>query len=70
MRDGATLISYIQPAQNAALVDALAAKQLTVLAMDQVPRISRDGRVTLLVLTGIDSITRFFFPAWMIVSRV
>ncbi len=41
MRDGATLISYIQPAQNKALVEALAKKQLTVLAMDQVPRISR-----------------------------
>jgi NAD(P) transhydrogenase subunit alpha len=41
MREGATLISYIQPAENAALVDKLAARKLTVLAMDQVPRISR-----------------------------
>ncbi len=41
MRHGATLISYIQPAQNKELVEALAKKQLTVLAMDQVPRISR-----------------------------
>jgi proton-translocating NAD(P)+ transhydrogenase subunit alpha len=41
MRDGATLISYIQPAESAELIDKLAAKRLTVLAMDQVPRISR-----------------------------
>src|SRR6185436_17691152 len=38
---GATLISYIQPAENPELVERLAGKRLTVLAMDQVPRISR-----------------------------
>jgi NAD(P) transhydrogenase subunit alpha len=41
MREGATLISYIQPAENPQLLDKLAARKLTVLAMDQVPRISR-----------------------------
>jgi NAD(P) transhydrogenase subunit alpha len=41
MRDGATLISYIQPAEDPELVQRLAAHHLTVLAMDQVPRISR-----------------------------
>jgi NAD(P) transhydrogenase subunit alpha len=41
MRDGATLISYVQPAENSELVERLAGKRLTVLAMDQVPRISR-----------------------------
>ena len=41
MRDGATLVSYILPADNAELLEKLAAKRLTVLAMDQVPRISR-----------------------------
>jgi NAD(P) transhydrogenase subunit alpha len=41
MRDGATLISYIHPAENPELLAKLAAKRLTVLAMDQVPRISR-----------------------------
>jgi len=41
MREGATLISYIQPAEHAELVARLAARKLTVLAMDQVPRISR-----------------------------
>src|SRR3954469_21597820 len=41
MREGATLISYIQPAENPELIERLAARRLTVLAMDQVPRISR-----------------------------
>ncbi len=41
MREGATLISYIQPAENPELLARLAARRLTVLAMDQVPRISR-----------------------------
>jgi H+-translocating NAD(P) transhydrogenase subunit alpha len=41
LREGAILISYIFPAENAELVDALAARKATVLAMDQVPRISR-----------------------------
>jgi NAD(P) transhydrogenase subunit alpha len=41
LREGATLISYIFPAENPELVDALAARKATVLAMDQVPRISR-----------------------------
>src|SRR4051812_44828646 len=41
LREGGTLISYILPAANADLVDKLAARKVTVLAMDQVPRISR-----------------------------
>jgi NAD(P) transhydrogenase subunit alpha len=41
MREGATLISYIQPSDSPELIEKLAAKKLTVLAMDQVPRISR-----------------------------
>src|SRR5512134_2328142 len=41
MREGATLVSFIWPAQNAQLMEALAARQATVLAMDSVPRISR-----------------------------
>ncbi len=41
LNEGATLISYLFPAENAELVDALAARKVTVLAMDQVPRISR-----------------------------
>ena len=38
---GKTLVSFIWPAQNAALMDQLAAKNINVLAMDSVPRISR-----------------------------
>jgi len=41
MREGGTLVSFIWPAQNPELLQALAAKQATVLAMDSVPRISR-----------------------------
>jgi NAD(P) transhydrogenase subunit alpha len=37
----ATLISFIRPAQNQPLLDRLAARKGTVLAMDCVPRISR-----------------------------
>ena len=41
LREGGTLISFIYPAQHEALLAKLAARTLTVLAMDQVPRISR-----------------------------
>src|SRR6266404_4633508 len=41
MREGATLVSFIWPAQNPELLQAMAAKKATVLAMDSVPRISR-----------------------------
>src|SRR3982751_2646378 len=41
MREGATLVAFIWPAQNPDLMAALAAKKATVLAMDSVPRISR-----------------------------
>jgi H+-translocating NAD(P) transhydrogenase subunit alpha len=38
---GKTLISFIYPAQNKELLEKLAAKKATVLAMDAIPRISR-----------------------------
>lgn len=41
MKPGQHLISFIWPAQNEALMQQLAAKQATVLAMDSVPRMSR-----------------------------
>lgn len=40
-REGTTLISFIWPAQNEALMQQLAARKISVLAMDSVPRISR-----------------------------
>ncbi len=39
--EGATLVSFLWPAQNPDLMRALAQRKLTVLAMDSVPRISR-----------------------------
>ncbi|WP_369138008.1 Re/Si-specific NAD(P)(+) transhydrogenase subunit alpha [Modestobacter versicolor] len=41
LRDGATLIGQLAPAFNPALVEALAARPITALAVDAVPRISR-----------------------------
>ena len=41
MREGQTLVSFIWPAQNPELMQALAGRRATVLAMDSVPRISR-----------------------------
>jgi NAD(P) transhydrogenase subunit alpha len=41
LRDGATLISLISPALDPDLVEALARRPITALAMDAVPRISR-----------------------------
>ncbi|WP_176722337.1 Re/Si-specific NAD(P)(+) transhydrogenase subunit alpha [Candidatus Thiosymbion oneisti] len=41
LREGGTLISFIWPAQHPELMEQLAARKATVLAMDSVPRISR-----------------------------
>ncbi len=41
LREGSSLVSFIWPAQNPELMDRLAARQATVIAMDSVPRISR-----------------------------
>ncbi|HYS67921.1 MAG TPA: Re/Si-specific NAD(P)(+) transhydrogenase subunit alpha [Paraburkholderia sp.] len=41
LKPGATLISFIWPAQNAALLEQLADRGASVMAMDCVPRISR-----------------------------
>jgi len=41
MREGGTLVCFIWPAQNPELMQQLAARKATVLAMDSVPRISR-----------------------------
>ncbi|XP_078600672.1 NAD(P) transhydrogenase, mitochondrial-like [Branchiostoma floridae x Branchiostoma japonicum] len=41
LKDGAHLISFLYPAQNQELIDLLAKRNATVLAMDCVPRISR-----------------------------
>jgi NAD(P) transhydrogenase subunit alpha len=41
LREGGMLISFLWPAQNPELLERLAARRATVLAMDSVPRISR-----------------------------
>ena len=41
LKDGSYLVSMLAPALNPELVDALAERDITVLAMDAVPRISR-----------------------------
>ncbi len=41
LREGATLVSFFWPARNKELIERLAQRKVTVLAMDQVPRISR-----------------------------
>jgi NAD(P) transhydrogenase subunit alpha len=41
LREGATFVSLLAPALNPDLVDTLAARPITALAMDAVPRISR-----------------------------
>ena len=40
-RPKSTLISFVHPAINKQIVDLLAQRQLTVFAMDCIPRISR-----------------------------
>ncbi len=41
IQDGASLVSFIWPAQNEELLNKLATKNINVMAMDSVPRISR-----------------------------
>ncbi len=49
---GATLISYLYPAQNKELLDKLAARKVSVIAMDQVPRTTRAQKVDALSSMG------------------
>ncbi|WP_413739344.1 Re/Si-specific NAD(P)(+) transhydrogenase subunit alpha [Sodalis sp. RH14] len=41
IKPGSTLVSFIWPAQNPALLEKLSASKITAMAMDSVPRISR-----------------------------
>lgn len=45
LREGGVLVSFIWPAKNKELIDRLAARKATVIAMDQVPRITRAQKV-------------------------
>ncbi len=52
LREGGTLIGFIWPAQNQELMQRLAARKATVLAMDSVPRISRAQKMDALSSTA------------------
>lgn len=41
LREGATIISFLWPGRNQALIERMAARKVTAIAIDQVPRISR-----------------------------
>ncbi|GLB34881.1 putative NAD(P) transhydrogenase beta subunit [Lyophyllum shimeji] len=41
VKEGSTIISFLYPAQNKTIVDSLASRKVTALAMDMIPRISR-----------------------------
>ena len=41
LREGGTLVSFLWPAKNKDLIEKLAKRKATVLAMDQIPRITR-----------------------------
>jgi NAD(P) transhydrogenase subunit alpha len=58
MREGATLVSFLWPAQNPELLKALAAKKATVLAIDSLPRmLSRAQKMD--ALTSMASISGY-----------
>lgn len=58
LKQGSTLISFIWPAQNTELMQALAARHVTVLAMDCIPRLlSRSQKMD--ALTSMASITGY-----------
>jgi NAD(P) transhydrogenase subunit alpha len=48
LKEGATLISFIWPAQNKPLLEMLAARRATVFGMDAVPRITRAQKMNVL----------------------
>ncbi len=41
VREGTHIISFVQPSDASDLIEALGARKVTLLAMDQIPRISR-----------------------------
>jgi H+-translocating NAD(P) transhydrogenase subunit alpha len=45
LREGATLISFLWPGKHQELIDRLAARKVTALAIDQVPRITRAQKI-------------------------
>jgi NAD(P) transhydrogenase subunit alpha len=71
LREGAVLISFLNAARHAALVDKLTARRVTVFAMERVPRITRAQKMDALssmstvagykaVLLAAEALPRFF----------
>ncbi|SUH09327.1 pyridine nucleotide transhydrogenase subunit-alpha [Salmonella enterica subsp. enterica] len=52
LNPGTTLVSFIWPAQNPGLMEKLAERKVTVMAMDSVPRISRAAVARRVKLNG------------------
>jgi NAD(P) transhydrogenase subunit alpha len=48
LREGGMLVSLLYPAQNSRKIDRLAARRATVIALDQIPRISRAQKMDVL----------------------
>jgi NAD(P) transhydrogenase subunit alpha len=48
LREGGVLVSLLFPAQNEALVEALAARRVSVIALDAIPRVSRAQKLDVL----------------------
>ncbi len=81
LREGGTLISFIWPAQNPKLLERLAARKATVLALDSVPRISRAQKLDALssmsniagyraVIEAANRFGRFFTGQTMAAGKV
>ncbi|OII73661.1 pyridine nucleotide NAD transhydrogenase [Cryptosporidium ubiquitum] len=64
MKSGQTLISYIWPAQNPSLLESLASKGVTTIALDEVPRTTRaqklDIRSSMSNLAGYRAVIEAF----------
>ncbi len=48
MREGALVVSLMQPERNPGLVDALAARKVTALALEKIPRVTRAQKMDVL----------------------
>lgn len=66
MKEASTLVSFVYPAQNPELMDMLSQKKATVLAMDQVPRVT--------IAQGYDALSSMAniagYVLYMVPSRV
>lgn len=68
MKDAATLISFIYPAQNPELMDMLSQKKATVLAMDQVPRVTIAQGYD--ALSSMANIAGYVYGAWHLILNL